>query len=801
MPLSEPCPAVFFFQFSPSFYTNRKSYMNETIKAISEIFKIKLTRTRERFASAFGFSSYNHLSAHLLEHHSIGVSFECFSERLATELLEHHQIVMNQDHVKQLRGLSNEMSDVYNATYFYTFYRFSLLINHQLVPLHSLDFIDYFESVSIKNKTYDGCGNYDGLNDLLHEYLETDVAPLELIDAIKILLKESRRLSKDNLLYTFRSNKGGDFHIKNYLRDFKKCITKYVNPDPIFYYATITASTNPYLIGSTINVDTSSTANQLYAGIGEAIRPLHEFIQDSKGDCFDFSNKHTLQPLSSFEDVCDFELVPNTILMSPLKSGMQSGNVFGALGEFHVTLTEDSNPIPKEFHLEMFGDNDGDNDGDDDDDINFGALPIVVIGNPLTNAVKNQFVTTIRACNNDNELLFSRIVNTVSLVEDCDVSALLPRVIGELIGEVLKAKPDHIVNISNIREGIYTTLSKDEIKNPFGFDEIGMATRFLQTCGSGRYKNDVSAGLLEIKKGAEKILKRKINTLDTYTDNLKKYSYMGVLENGDRAYFIHDEIDAQLFDLDEETIQYFNADKGLASHLPLQECRNLYIITLDNRCNDNKHFIAGFNKLGRVIINGVYTPFDVNCYSADDYVRLAAMYRSLSESIQGHLYQYDLEMPFGDDLCYDHVSEGLWDFRTENDFVKHHFPVFNNEGCGELTIEVYIKDSKGIVLNDTDEVTRILADNPYYSLERNRTEVEKELFLKMDDNKKTSVCSFGLHTIKKTSVNGVFTAKTDVLFNAALFFGQSNKEVSVGKDEYQVIVKYLDSTITPTGTK
>ena len=793
MSISEPSQAVFFFQLPPSFYTNRKSYINETIKAISEIFEIKLTRTRERFASAFGFSSYNHLSAHLSEHRSIGVSFECFIERLTAELLEHHQVIMTQAHVKQLRALSGHITDVYNATNFYTFYRFSLLMNHQLVPLHGLDFIDSFESLTIKNKRYEGTGNYGGLNDLLHEYLETDVAPLELIDAIKILLKESRRLSKDNLLYTFKSNNGGHFHIKNALRDFKKCITEYVNPEPIFYYATISASTSRYPIASTINIDTSNTANQLYAGIGEAISPLHEFIQDNEGDGVDFYYKHTLQTLYSSQDTCDFDLEPGTMLIGQLKGGLQSGCIIGGIGEFYVTLTEDSYSNPKEFHLEM---------GDDDDcDISFGAIPIVVIGKPLTNTVKNQLISTIRARNNDNELLFSRIVNTNSLVDDCDVSGLLPRLIGELLGEVLKTKPDHTVNISNIRCGLYTTISKDEIKNPFGFDEIGMASRFLETKSREGYDIDVSTGLLELKKGAEKVLKRKINTLDTYTDNLKKYSYIAILEDGERTYFIDDELYAQLFEIDKETIHYFNADKGLVSHLPLQECHNLYIITLDNGSNDNKHFIAGFNKLGRVIINGVYTPFDVNCYSAEDYVRLAAMYRSLSENIQGHLYQYDLEMLYGEDFCYDYVSEGLWDCRTENDFVERYFSSFNDEGYGELTVEVSIKDNKGAVLFDADKINHILVENPYYSLMRNHTEMEKRVYHKMGNDEETQACNFGLHTIKNTHIKGVFIAKTDILSNVALFFGQSNKEVSVGKDKYKISVKLLDSTLTPTGTK
>ena len=791
MSLSEPSKTVFFFQLPPSFYTNRNSQINETIKAISEIFEIKLTRTRERFAGAFGFSSYNHLNAHLSEHGSIGVSFECFSERLTAELLEHHQVIMTQDHVKQLRGLSCDITDVYNATTFYTFYRFSLLMNHQLVPLHGLDFIDYFESLEIKNDDDDG--NYDALNDLLHEYLKTDVAPVKLISAIKILLKESRRLSKNNLLYTFVSNNGGHFHIKNALRDFKKCITEYVNPEPIFYYATMTASTSKYPIASIVNIDTSFTENQLYTGIGEVISPLHEFIQNNEGDGVDFYYKHTLQTLYSFQNPCDFELIPDAMLIPPLKGGLQSGRIVGGIDELYVTLTEDSYSNPKEFHLEM---------GDDDDcDISFGALPIVVIGKPLTNTVKNQLISTIRSCSNGNELLFSRIVNTNSLVEGCDVSGLLPRITGELIGEVLKNKSGYTINISNIRDGLYTTLSKDEIKNPFGFDVIGMATRFLETNSSGGYDIDVSAGLLELKKGAEKVLKRKINTLDTYTDNLKKYSYIGILDDGERTYYINDEIYALLFEIDKETIQYFNAEEGLASHLPLQECHNLYIITLDNGDNDNKHFIAGFNTQGRVIINGVYTPFDVNCYSTENYVRLASMYRSLSENIQGHLYQYDLEMLYGEDFCYDYVSEGLWDCRTENEFVERYFSSSNDAGCGELTVEVYVKDNKGAALLDKGKINQILVDNPYYTLERNHTEMEKKVSLEMGDDNETDTCSFGLHSIKESHVKNIFIAKTDVLPNAALFFGQSSKEVNIGKDKYQVTIKLLKSTLTPTGTK
>ena len=71
----------------------------------------------------------------------------------------------------------------------------------------------------------------------------------------------------------------------------------------------------------------------------------------------------------------------------------------------------------------------------------------------------------------------------------------------------------------------------------------------------------------------------------------------------------------------------------------------------------------------------------------------------------------------------------------------------------------------------------------------------------MGNEEETQLCNFGLHTIKNTPVKGVFIAKTDIVSNAELFFGQDNKEVSVGKNKYQVSVKLLDSTLTPTGTK
>ena len=158
-------------------------------------------------------------------------------------------------------------------------------------------------------------------------------------------------------------------------------------------------------------------------------------------------------------------------------------------------------------------------------------------------------------------------------------------------------------------------------------------------------------------------------------------------------------------------------------------------------------------------------------------------------------------MLYGEDFCYDYVSEGLWDCRTENEFVERYFGSLNENGFGELTVEVSIKDNKGAALFDADKINHILVDNPYYSLMRNHTEMEKRVYHKMGNDEETQACNFGLHTIKNTHIKGVFIAKTDVLSNAALFFGQSNKEVSVGKDKYKISVKLLDSTLTPTGTK
>ena len=68
--------------------------LNRVTKALKDILNIKLSRVRERHASAMGFNSYNHLVADINQNETARVSLDTYFSKLDEEMRQHHHFTL-----------------------------------------------------------------------------------------------------------------------------------------------------------------------------------------------------------------------------------------------------------------------------------------------------------------------------------------------------------------------------------------------------------------------------------------------------------------------------------------------------------------------------------------------------------------------------------------------------------------------------------------------------------------------------------------------------------------------------------
>lgn len=99
--------------------------LNLVTKTLKDILGIKLSRVRERHATAMGFNSYNHLISALNENREIKLPVETYLATLDTELAQHHHLNLTPELIAKI---TNALSPQEGETYDYLLIRIDLLI-------------------------------------------------------------------------------------------------------------------------------------------------------------------------------------------------------------------------------------------------------------------------------------------------------------------------------------------------------------------------------------------------------------------------------------------------------------------------------------------------------------------------------------------------------------------------------------------------------------------------------------------------------------------------------------------------
>lgn len=769
------------------YFTSIKD-LNDFSILLKSIFNIKLSSAEKTLAIAFDFSSYNELLDYMKEHNRIGVNNCNFITKVKKHLLNQHKIEISQVQ-EEIFKKTISLSELFNKVRFIDFYRFALIKADQNIPMHSL--LDQEVDYGVKLPDY---WEKDNLGAGLLDYLLADNISDEFKADIKKLLKYSRSQTKFNGVCNYSNNSGGRFELSKILKEFKELVIETSNPNPVFYYCTLSGMISDYGFPFSTTVKIDNKAMKIENGdtilIGRVAASLDELIKHNHDDGKEVIYKYPFKKLFYWNDKPEHEIYLNIESNSGVEYNKQSEDILdnseGCYITLHKNTIETSNISVVEWDIHE--------DYTDFNQIKIGAVPIISLGKPLT---KNQIKIIQKGFLEEYDVFFSELFNMDKIDIGYEGSDTIALKTGEIIGKILRKHPNSTIDFSDMRSETYTTINEKEMKNPYGFDGTGMSSRFLGYEETTYKEDSLYYAFKCIAIGAGKVLNTEISILDTYTDNLQKYKSFGVDEDGNGVYFKEEEWDVPLFEVDEESLKYFEHDAGFENQLPFGECYNVYIITQDNGSIDDRYFIAGFKKDGTCIINGVYTPFMVNDYHRDDWLRIYKTYKDINNKISGNLRQYDLEMICGEEFRYDGQSEGLMDL-NEADFIKEYFSLDLERESVEVTISIkrqnksnitclkeiedILEQSRGIRLDRRKDIKEIKTENRFSELcgHDNKGEAVKLMTVE-------AVKYF--HHIKSTGITHIFSAQSSLINYKEHLTTKQKHPLEIGNKKYMLYIE------------
>ena len=822
------------------YYFENEQQIQQVAISFKSIFQIKLSKAQKILSSSLGCHSYNELLEHIKEHNRIGESSESFIEKLTQALVATHKIEIDQKKIDELKKHSTPTNDFLKKTTFEGYYQHALASTRQKIPMHGVLDDDSGEPAIHSSDSY------ERLTPQLHHYLITGEITDEFKRAIKVMLQESRAKIKQNGIFDIKNYGGArNFDVARTLEKFKKTVLLYSDPCPVFYYSFFVAILRD--ADSFIPLIDSSMVAKIKTGpivrrrdddiiIGDAVTPISSLFNYGI-DCYITANyKHTFSGLLYIEEYEKHHIYGSPELGEALDANdiadNQQSQFILATPESkgcYLTLHKERYSLPLEYCI-AHGFED-----EEMDQIIVGAIPVIKTGSPLK---KNEQLTIQQGLEKlweedegeeDFESLegrwyLSSMFNLNAMLKDCsnnDTPELMSTHVGEIIGKILKDHPGAKVEISDMTNEIYTTIDAQEIKNPYGFDGAGMQTRFFvdeTSCKSC----PASDRLENIAIAAGKVLKTEIAILDTYTNNLERYEDLCFSEDGAGYYsreFVDGtpswvkeiELDLDGFEVVGEGLKYFSYEDGFESQLPFDQCHHVYIITQDNGDCDDRHFIAGYNRAGECMINGVYTPFRVNQYLNEDWVRYRKTLKHINNKITGSIYKYDCEtVDFAGEnrFCYGTQTEGLM-LLNQNEFVRKYFlidpdtPVSGSvdslsEHSGKhVKLTISIKRQNKTFITNIIEVEDILEQCGGFMLSREKSIHEQnytpfgmpehESQIGKKKREQIEYC----HHIESTSIDHVFHALTQVIDCEELLIEKQKQPITIKNKEYMLYVQVV----------
>lgn len=601
-----------------------KHGLNTDLNAISHnlsaIISIKLSRAKERHASAMGFNSYNHLLS-TIPNGEVEVNTRCYINALRNELLEHHKKNLSDEEAENIVTLLT--NDKQPTATFLGFLRYAITVSRQSNPAIPFCFSEFPISQS-----EDECDLF--LNKFISEGKYLD----ELASITKKVLPFLRRRMKK-----VSDPIHGVFRAKHLIEEYAKGVLKYDSPDfiHIFYFPLMLVRRDEWdegllvLSKSSIKSLMSKDRDSLISNKTTPFNIL--FNDDDEDETPDFNKAIYTQetllqpcPLGRFDDVRYFD--DDEGITVPMMSSVNTKLPKGVL----------ELPYNKDIYLNATSNDDGGEfpfmhtDGREefsDGEVSFHAMTLITIGEKPTVKELKAFQEQVQA---------DSIVSSIDCIgEAVEVMDNEDSLIGgkkkatesllSLIASYIHKNPNNYLAFSNIKDGYLARVNSKIAHSPYGdeYDEVS-STFYGFTDAETNFEgclNDIVMqpviDLYNYKFGG-------LKTQHCYFDNIAS---MGRCEDG-----------CDIFEVTSHTDSYLT----LVKELPFSKCKNVYCVLSDNGCSDSPFYIVGFDGGGEQIINITLYPFYAIQYQQKEFNKVEEFYEKIRQAIQGKFEQFDNEI-------------------------------------------------------------------------------------------------------------------------------------------------------------
>ena len=733
---------------------NRSTDLNSLLSEIKTILGIKLSRAKERHATAMGLNSYNHLIGKIKREGEVITDLSSYIDLAKNQMFSVHDVSLTEEQIISLTILLESHSRAAptqgTAPTFMDYLKFSLFNSAKSNPylLFTFPQLNLIENEATHNKW-------------ITDYIDTGNFAPKLIASIKVAIKTLRKAMVISLL------SGGDdsrYAAVSELKDYRAATTKSGENHLInTYYFPITTIANAYdpisicvtkkglcdaaKISSDLPMFTCSKTTDLsdlffnsvipqefdfeeYESISEHSGP-HLFL----GSSTDFGSYKDVDADEN-EGVNEGEVVFWRELYNPQARhpSVRLRHVNGHSVEYDISITSNSVTqykdllIPKsvfnylEFDLYVTLNNDthcnlerapfncnnfiGEEDFCDRDFVSVSLLPITTVGYALSkdqlSGLSEYLNKSIQSpCKKDYYSVVSEALLSPTHSSDDESCSTSSSIYNKSLAKLLHDNPDISISIANNKKALYYTASSASIMSDYGCEYSSISTTEY---GLSNYDFDTNEfaqfSLITPLFNELRAQNESIKAMDCYYDNLRKKE---IILAGDHAPFHF------------ETTSHASSFEELMAAIRIELCNNVYMIVEDTDSADDAILLVGFDHSGQQIFNITY--FSLLQFMLEDYL-LVNFVEDVRQRIKGGLFYYEDEIAgyalsniFENGEDGDFITQetrGLDMFLNETEFVNEYFSSHNNnEPCHDAIILSVESEWKGDVLNILKKQVRL----------------------------------------------------------------------------------------------
>ncbi|GIC77163.1 hypothetical protein [Moritella sp. F3] len=721
---------------------NRSTDLNSLLSEIKAILGIKLSRAKERHATAMGLNSYNHLIGKIKREGEVSTELSSYIDLAKNQMFSVHDVSLTEEQIISLTivlGKHSRAAPTQGAEpTFMDYLKFSLFNSAQSNPylLFTFSQLNLIENEATHNKW-------------ITDYIDTGNIDPKLIASIKVAIKTLRKAMVKSLLsggydsryaavselkdYRAATTKSGENHLIN---TYYFPITTIANAhDPISICVTKKGLCDAAKISSDLPMSTCSKATDLrdlffnsvipqefyfeeYESISEHSGP-HLFL-DNNADLFtdddaDESEEEVvfwcelLKPQASHPSVNLFhsnfhnvEYDINIINNTPTKYEqlLIPKSVFNEFDfDLFVTLNND-----KSYNLERAPFNCHEftleEDFCDRDYVNVSVIPITTVGYALSkdqlSAIQEYLNKSIQSpCKKDYYSVVSEALVSPTHSSDNESCSTSSSIYNKSLAKLLHDNPDISISIANNKNALYYTVSSASLKSDYGCEYSPISTtEYGLTNYDFDHNEFAQLALITPLFNELRAQNESIKAMDCYYDNLRKKE---IIIAGDHAPFHF------------ETTAHASSFEELMAAIRIEQCNNIYLIIEDRESSDDAIYLVGFNHSGEQVFNLTYFFLLQFMFGLENY-HLGKFIEDVRELIEGGLFCYEdeitsyalseiLENGEDDDLI-TQETHGLDMFMNETEFVNEYFSSYkNNEPCHDAIILSVEGECNGDVLN------------------------------------------------------------------------------------------------------